>query len=539
MRIERVLALSFALLLATACAKGAGDPCQLHADCEPGLVCGAGGTCGPCGEEVTCLGIDLVVKSCDLSAPDVLAPPVSQVRLTVEGDDMAPVVQTAQVAASRTSLPKLPYGKNRRLTVEAFVDPDSAPVARGVSFPFDLSADEPTPAVTVFVRPVGKFSFVNSASAPTDCARMSGGRADHSATLLSDGRVLIAGGYGFDDDGRQVFLRTAELFDPRSGRFLPLVAGLNAARAGHTAHLLPDGRVLLIGGYALVNDAVEGLRTAEIYDPARDVFDFVAMKRPRMQHASVALPGGAVVVAGGVPARGAGPQSSIELFLPTAPAGMAFSEVEGVALKTARAGHAGLAVSPERVLFLGGLGSTGPLSSVEGFSLLGHTLLAEEGSSLVLGDSRAQPSAFVLDAGEGPGVVVVGAPASGTQTAAKAWDWLPLGTAAAPERAQQPVPVSRFLGCTAPFAGGAIVAGGVPQGALDPEASREFLTTVDVYRATPAGGVDVRPAPNGLAIGRKRLNCTPLADGSVLVTGGEAIESGRSVATDLAQIFVP
>lgn len=539
MRIESFLVLPLSLFLATACVKGVGDPCRVHAECAAGLVCSAGGTCEPCGDEVSCLGIDLVVKTCDLAAPDVLAPPMNAVRVTIEGDGMLPVVQTAAVASHRLSLPQLPFGKNRRLTVEAFVDLNAAPVARGVSLPFDLSAEEPPASVTVFVRPIGKFSHANSAAEPTVCSRLSVPRAGHATTLMQDGRVLVSGGYAFDDAGKQVFLKAVEIYDPRTGDFTSLETGLHAARAGHTTHLLPDGRVLLVGGYALVNAGITALKTAEIFDPTSGRFDFLIMNHARMEHASVALPNGVVVVAGGVTEKGASPQNTIELFLPTAPPGKEFSLAQGVTLKTARAGHAGIAVSPDRVLFIGGFNDATPLSSVEGFSLLGTSLQAEEGGTLTLGDGRSQPSAFILDAGEGPGVVVVGAPASNTQTTAKAWDWLPLGEGAAPTRAEQPVPVSRFFGCTAPFAGGALLAGGVVQGAFPPETSRDFLASADVYRVTPAGGIDARPATNSLIAGRKLMACTTLADGSVLVTGGEAFEGGRSLAADVAEIFQP
>jgi len=86
-------------------------------------------------------------------------------------------------------------------------------------------------------------------------------RADHTATLISDGRVLIAGGY----DG--VFTHdTLELFDPVSGTFSAVTAILLIPREGHIATSLPDGRVLLEGGW---NDEGD-VETAEIYDPVSE-----------------------------------------------------------------------------------------------------------------------------------------------------------------------------------------------------------------------------------------------------------------------------
>src|SRR5688572_17677008 len=71
-------------------------------------------------------------------------------------------------------------------------------------------------------------------------------RAHHSATLLSDGTVLIVGGTGPNTKP----LATAELFYPFSGSFLPASMRLISRRAGHTATLLTDGRVLIVGGTA-------------------------------------------------------------------------------------------------------------------------------------------------------------------------------------------------------------------------------------------------------------------------------------------------
>lgn len=528
-------------VLSSGCVKGLGEPCKVHSDCEPGLACGQQGECSACGDGVSCLGIDLVVKTCDPTAPDVFAPPVTAVRVTVEGDAMLPFVQIESVAKHSLELPELEFGTNRRITVEALEDVNGPAVARGVSAPFDLSAETPTPAVTVFVRPTSKFSQVNGASEPTSCSSMVQARADHTATRLADGRVLVAGGYTYDDAGERVFLKAAELYDPRTGLFTALPATLKGARAGHTAHLLPDGRVLLIGGYVAIDGVVTGLRTVDVYDPASSTFSYMLLTEGRMEHASAMLPGGVVVVAGGVGSTGGSALKTIEVFRPNAPPGQEFTLAEGVELATARAGHAALTVSDDRVLFIGGADGSTEIDSVEGFGWLGSTLQAEAGSTLKLGEGRAEPSAVLIDALDGPGVLVVGAPASGTRTLAKAWDWLSLGEGTGPVRSEEPgahVPTFRFLGCVAPFPGGALVAGGVEQGASEPEDSNEFLANADVYRLLPSGVLDVQPANNALLAPRKNLVCTTLSDGSVLITGGEGLDSRKTV-TAVAEIFQP
>jgi hypothetical protein len=85
--------------------------------------------------------------------------------------------------------------------------------------------------------------------APT--GSMTAGRDGHTATLLGDGRVLVAGG----DD------RSAELFDPTTGSFTP-IGSMVVSRAFHSATLLDDGSVLLAGGAWPPNGA-----TAELYRP--------------------------------------------------------------------------------------------------------------------------------------------------------------------------------------------------------------------------------------------------------------------------------
>ena len=95
---------------------------------------------------------------------------------------------------------------------------------------------------------VGLFAlFLTGASSPTTtevgrvirAASMHERRADHTATLLPDGRVLIAG--GMVENG--VFLNSAELFDPAKGMFAA-TASMQSRRVGHSATLLPNGKVL-------------------------------------------------------------------------------------------------------------------------------------------------------------------------------------------------------------------------------------------------------------------------------------------------------
>jgi len=118
-------------------------------------------------------------------------------------------------------------------------------------------------------------------------------RTGHQATLLADGRVLIAGGSRTDSPGAPNYSRTsAEVFDPgpRTTAALPAMA---VARAGHRATMLGDGRVLVTGGHG--TDA-----KAEVFDPVAGNFALAGtMTTPRREHTATLLSDGSVLVAGG------------------------------------------------------------------------------------------------------------------------------------------------------------------------------------------------------------------------------------------------
>ena len=138
-------------------------------------------------------------------------------------------------------------------------------------------------------------------------------RADHTATLLSDGRVLIVGGTG---DG-YTFLATALLYDPATSSFAP-TGPMSVARESATATLLRDGRVLVTGGHAGRHEAIRIYASAEVYDPGVGRFRAVGdMTIPRHKHDAVRLRDGRVLIVGGSDERDdAGLYRSTEVFDP-------------------------------------------------------------------------------------------------------------------------------------------------------------------------------------------------------------------------------
>ena len=121
--------------------------------------------------------------------------------------------------------------------------------------------------------------------------KMATARESHTATLLSNGLVLITGG-----DDKTASLATAELFNPESPSFAP-VGDMANARARHTATLLPNGAVLVIGGRDADGNT---LATAGPFNPADVSFaPTVSMITARESHTATLLSSGKVLITGG------------------------------------------------------------------------------------------------------------------------------------------------------------------------------------------------------------------------------------------------
>jgi len=119
-------------------------------------------------------------------------------------------------------------------------------------------------------------------------------RYNHTATLLPDGRVVVIG--GISDVNNATRLNSAEIYDPVANTWSLAQGQSNAFRNQHTATLLQDGRILVIGGDGNFGAVVN---SAEIFDPATGQFTAVASPGPMAQHTAVRLQDGSVLVFGG------------------------------------------------------------------------------------------------------------------------------------------------------------------------------------------------------------------------------------------------
>jgi large repetitive protein len=133
----------------------------------------------------------------------------------------------------------------------------------------------------------------------TPTGSMSVVRSDHTATLLANGKVLVAGGGNENVNS----FPNAEIYDPLTGHWSN-TGSMTRAHVFHTATLLPSGQVLVAGGQSLTNDTSVVVATAELYDPARGIWTATgALRGPRSSHAAARI-NDRVVVAGGTSGNG-------------------------------------------------------------------------------------------------------------------------------------------------------------------------------------------------------------------------------------------
>ena len=192
-------------------------------------------------------------------------------------------------------------------------------------------------------------------------------RAFHTATLLADGRVLVAGGSPAAW-GTTAHLASAEIYDPKTGTFTS-TGPMSGGREFHTATLLADGRVLIAAGSSGVerdvpSAASDDITAAEIFDPTTGTFTATGgLIDGRQYHTATLLSDGRVlVVGGGSDYVNRLFRASAELFDPKTGT---FTSTGPLA--TARTHQAATLLNDGRVLVTGGYGAVAPLASAENY----------------------------------------------------------------------------------------------------------------------------------------------------------------------------
>lgn len=328
-------------------------------------------------------------------------------------------------------------------------------------------------------------------------------RQHHTATLLSDGRVLVVGGRG--TDGLST-LSSCELYTPKKNAWTPC-APLTVARSHHAAVLLPDGRVLVTGG--TTHESVDGqnrfvaLASAELYDPAKNKWTAAApMADARNGHTATLLGDGTVLVVGGAREQRQH-LASVECF--DAAKNAWHTEKP---LDVARWLHTAVRTSEGDVVVAGGRSNASQEKKGPGVSIADverFDVNARSWTTLPPMSEPRQRTSFIA-AGEGALIVIGGQTTTSSTNYAETWR--PGLTQWEAFQNHLSMSLSAHTGTRLPD-GDLVVIGGEPPNAVD-------TTRVQRWRAKTKEWC----LAGELKDGRKTHSATLLNDGRVLVVGG-------------------
>ncbi len=377
------------------------------------------------------------------------------------------------------------------------------------------SSPSATPVVTSASRPPSPSATPSAPPAAgtwSATGNMMTARAEHTATRLPDGKVLVAGGIA--DNTEQVELASAELFDPSTGKWSP-TGRMTTPRARHTATLLANGKVLVAGGFCDPNGtqgcaAVEpngAMAVAEIYDPRTGKWTATGtMTTERSLHTATLLADGKVLVVGAEHRDGI--FASTELYDP----GTGTWTATG-SMITARTQQFAVRLGDGKVLVAGGVGPVSPtahdiLTSAEVYNpstgkwtATGDLITgrADEGlTAALLGDGTV-----IIAGGDGPGDPML-ASAELYDPDKRTWNETTGMSGPRVESAFATLADGRVF----------VVGGFAVPGELD-----GLLASAELYDPTTGSWTGA----GSMSITRFVFTATLLADGRVLVTGGVVV----------------
>ena len=353
------------------------------------------------------------------------------------------------------------------------------------------------------------------AGSVTKANPLNAARQNHTATLLPSGKVLVVG--GFSGRGSSGAISTTELYDPATGKWTK-TGGMTNKRACQTTTLLPNGKVLAVGG---IDDRTNSLTNAELYDPATGMWTATgALHTGRYFHTATLLPSGKVLVAGGGRSSGSDVLSSAEVYNPATG-----TWTETGALAAARQNHTATLLANGKVLVAGGMNSTKPyyLTSVEVYDAANGTWSGTGGltTKRALHTATLLPNGSVLFAG-GDSITSVELYAGlDSITSAELYDPT-TGTC----KATGGPTTKRTLHTATLLPSGKVLAAGGGDFSFHP------LSSAELYDPTTGTWA----AADWLTTKRASHTATPLPSGQVLLVGGYN-NAGVSIAS--AELYNP
>ena len=342
----------------------------------------------------------------------------------------------------------------------------------------------------------------------------------HTATLLPDGRILVVGGHRDIDVWDPV--ATAEIWDPATESSAP-AGWLAEPREGHTATLLPDGRVLIVGGGEV------GLESAEVWDPDTERFAPAGTTTHRhgYGHTATLLPDGRVLIVGSFHWNSVTSPDKAEIWDPTT---MTFEPADMP--DQGRGGHTATLLPEGRVLFVGGDDNVSGVGPQEAPTQTWDAVSGSLEPAGTLAEGRVYHTATLLP--DGRVVVLGGGGLDGAYgpniPAAEIWDPVTASFSTAGSLAQ----ARKAHTATLLPDGRVLVVGGNDEVLTNSWWLGNLETGLDSVEAWDPGTGAFEPAAS-LAEGRFGHTATLLPDGRVLVLGG--LSGGSTLAS--AEVWSP
>jgi hypothetical protein len=511
-----------------------------------------------CGPKTIDIEVNVVASVCgqDQSLDPFLNVDSVQLRVSGPGIDK-PIISQSAKSDKSLQVPQIPAGPARVIEVRGYQgDPSMGGkvLSVGRSIPTDIpdviTANDQLIQINVFLRQVNTFVQPSSAANPHNCSRMTAARAGHTATLLPDGRVFIAGGYDFTGTPpTATALSSAEFYDPSTGDFtqgpsLKLQNGNTVLeRAYHTATLLQNGQVLIHGGEQYTANETFPVSSTLIFDLAHNTYGLVRPRTDpigRTRHLAIRVSTGQVLLVGGlhrVPTTGVEPVGTIEWYDPNTASVL---EVYGDSLVRTEAAGAAV-VDAGFAAIAGGVDENGMLSS--DVVLFSWTPYAAFDGGMAMTDAgsfmrgapeslkQARRGAAATTLSDGVTMMVMGGFSNPTMNVG-------MDSSEAVRIDQRHTDLGPNMGnmrgaiCAAPLGDSVMAIGG-----RDMSGSLGNSTLISPQAEGSLMGAAGPALPD--AGSRYDHTCTTLSDGTVLVTGGVNEVAGQKRVLQDAWIYTP